>query len=39
VADDVGVLDAELSRLGERFHRLAPDSEEGTGFVHRAPHR
>jgi two-component system, OmpR family, sensor histidine kinase QseC len=33
VADNgPGVPDAELSRLGERFHRLAPDSEEGTGL-------
>jgi two-component system, OmpR family, sensor histidine kinase QseC len=33
VADNgPGVPDAELARLGERFHRLAPDSGEGTGL-------
>jgi two-component system sensor histidine kinase QseC len=33
VADNgLGVPDPELARLGERFHRLAPDSGEGTGL-------
>jgi two-component system, OmpR family, sensor kinase len=33
VADNgPGVPDAELARLGERFHRLTPGREEGTGL-------